>query len=35
MFYITNVVLKKKPPDAVASKLLFRNFMKDLCLVEQ
>jgi len=34
MFYITNVVLKKKPADAVASHFLFRNFMKDLYLVE-
>jgi len=35
MFYITNVVLKKKPQDAVASQFLFGNFMIDLYLVEQ
>jgi len=35
MFYITKDVLKKQYLDAVASKSLFRNFMKDLYLVEQ
>jgi len=35
MFHITNVVLKKKTPDAVASKFLFGNFMKDPDLVKK